>query len=40
MEQINDLRASRQQAERQRDELMQRAQYLHSKSQENVITGM
>jgi len=39
VKQINELRMSRQMAEQQREELMQRAQQLRNKSQENVVSG-
>ena len=39
VKQINDLRMSRQLAEQQREELMQRAHQLRNKSQENAVSG-
>jgi len=40
LKQVNDLRMARQAAEHQRDELMQRAQQLQSKSHENAVSGI
>jgi len=39
MKQLNDLRTTRQEAEQQRDELMQRAQQLQSKAHDNTVSG-